>query len=161
MILNKFNFYLMLSLATIQVVAAIIVPILLCYRSGIFWYLSLLLLIPSILFTNTTWALIHEGVHSNLNSDQQKNLTYSRLLSVLIHSNFEVLKFGHLMHHRYNRTDYDLTEGYDFQLIKNDNRFVHFLKILKVKILYYFHISIGLYLAEVLGPLLLDRKSVV
>jgi len=140
MILNKFNFYLMLFLAIINVLAAIIVPLLLSCTTGIFWYLSLFFLMPSILFTNTLWALIHEGVHGNLNSVPQKNLRFSRILAVLMHSNFEVLKFGHLMHHRYNRTDYDLTEGYESNFIKNN-------------FLYYAHITIGIYLAEVIGPL--------
>lgn len=155
MVKNGFNKKLFILLTLVHITAMLCAPLLISYYN--LYYI--MLLVPSILLTNTTWALIHEGIHSNLNSDKSKNLLYSRILSLCIHSNFEVLRFGHLMHHRYNRTDYDLTEGYE--PATNGNFFTKLFIKLKNNLLYYLHISIGLYLFEVLGPLFLSLPKKV
>ena len=56
-----------------------------------------------------------------VNNNANKNVLYGRMLSIILHSNFELLKFGHLQHHLYNRSKYDLTEGYDPLLKKQKN----------------------------------------
>lgn len=149
-VLNSQNFRLMLFLATLHTSALIVAPLLAVYTNN---NIFLCLMIPSLVFTNTTWALIHEGIHSNFNSDTKRNSFYSRLLSLFLHSNFEVLRFGHLMHHRYNRTDYDLTEGCADKKEGQSNIRYQLYK-LGQNSAYYFHITIGLYLAEVIGPIL-------
>lgn len=151
MILNKLNFKLMTFLAAIHLTAIVATPVLIYFTNN---FLFGLLLLPSLVLTNTTWALIHEGIHSNFNSDTKKNNIYSRFLAILIHSNFEVLKFGHLMHHRYNRTDYDLTEGCNTKS-KQQSLLNYKFYLLLQNLGYYFHITIGLYLAELIGPLLM------
>lgn len=149
-VLNKFNYKLMVFLAFWHLIATIVTPVVLIATNNIYFSL---LFIPSLLLTNTTWALIHEGIHSNFNNNPRYNNLYSRFLSILLHSNFEVLRFGHLMHHRYNRTDLDLTEGCDSRA-PNQNKLSYGLYKLGQNLLYYFHITIGLYLAELIGPIL-------
>lgn len=156
MILNKFNFKLIISLGIVHSAAIFVTPILLLITQNYWWAV---LLLPSLLLTNTTWSTIHEGIHGNLNSNPQKNLWYSRCLAVLLHINFETSRFGHLLHHRYNRTDYDLTDGYDNGLKKKLGKIKYFKYKLSKTIIYYLHISIGIYLFEILGPLLLLLPS--
>ncbi len=118
-------------------------------------YSGFLMWIPSLLLTNTTWSLIHEGIHNNLSSAPKKNLLYSRLVSIIFHINFETLKFGHMQHHRYNRTDYDLTDGYDASLKKTYSKIQYYGYKTRKNLVYYTHISFGMYLFEIMGPLLL------
>ncbi|MBP9721637.1 MAG: fatty acid desaturase [Gammaproteobacteria bacterium] len=153
MLLNKFNLKLLTLLAIIHIAAIFLVPLVLFFTQSA-W--AVIIFLPSLLLTHTTWALIHEGIHNNFSSNSQKNLFYSRMLAMVFHLNFETLKFGHLQHHRYNRQDCDLTDGYD-SLIKN--KFIIFYK----NLFYYLHISIGLYIFELLGPLvlLLPQKLVL
>lgn len=131
----------MLGLAAIHLIAMVLCPLFLLNTQNLYW---LILLLPSLLLTNTTWALIHEGIHSNLNSNPKKNLIYSRFLARLLHANFETLKFGHLQHHRYNRTDYDLTDGYDGGLKNKLTKLNYFRYKISRSFFYYLHISIGL-----------------
>lgn len=100
-----------------------------------------LLLIPGVLITNTFWALLHEGIHNMLVADRKKNIAFSRIMSFFHGSPFYLLRFGHLMHHQFNRTHVDRTEVYE---TKKDN-------YLLVSLRYYFTICGGLYLAEVIG----------
>lgn len=153
MILEKFNFRLMLFLAICHFIAIFLTPVAISIMKN---YLCWLMMLPSLILTNTTWALIHEGIHSNLSANKKTNLKKSRLLSLFIHGNFEVLKFGHLMHHRYNRTDYDLTDGYDDSvpaLCSKHFNATHFIQKIKANLLYYSHITFGLYFVELIGPL--------
>ncbi|HEY8963190.1 MAG TPA: fatty acid desaturase, partial [Alphaproteobacteria bacterium] len=61
---------------------------------------------PIILFLiplNTPfWSLIHEAVHKNLHHKAPINDALARLMSVVFGASFDVLRFGHLMHHQYN-----------------------------------------------------------
>lgn len=100
-----------------------------------------LLLIPGILLTNTFWALLHEGIHNMLVNDRIWNIRLSRLMGILHGSSFYLLRFGHLMHHQFNRTEIDRTEVYD---LDKDNYLI-------ASIRYYFTICGGLYIAEVIG----------
>lgn len=49
------------------------------------------------------WSLIHEGIHRNMHPGRAANEAWSRALSVVFGAAFHVLRFGHLMHHQYNR----------------------------------------------------------
>jgi fatty acid desaturase len=57
------------------------------------------------------WSLIHEAIHKNLFNGRKVNEAAGRALSVLFGIPFHMLRFGHLMHHRYNR-EWE-TEMYD------------------------------------------------
>lgn len=105
------------------------------------WWLAWL---PVILTTNTLWALIHEAIHCIFHSNKKVNLYCGRLLSLSFGTEFHVTRFGHLLHHRFNRTGLDLTDGYD---PKKTSRW-------QANIPYFLQICIGLYLSEILVPIL-------
>ncbi len=69
-----------------------------------------LLLVPVVLSTTPTWALIHEGIHNNLHPDRRVNERRSRLVCILFGSPFQLLRLGHLMHHRFNRSELNRPE---------------------------------------------------
>jgi len=91
---------LMLVLQAFQLFA---LPLLVLPRHPMSGLLILLLLLPS---GNLLWALIHQGIHNKLHPDR-----WSRILSIAFGNAFDIVKFGHLMHHRYNR-DWE-SEYYD------------------------------------------------
>src|SRR5690606_29019808 len=62
-----------------------------------------LLLIPIAFMTNSFWALNHEAIHGNFHPRRRVNDLAGRSMSALLGSSFRVLRFAHLMHHRYNR----------------------------------------------------------
>lgn len=108
-----------------------------------------LIIVPLIPFNNMTWFLIHEAIHKNLNSNGAINQFVGRLLSVLFGASYQVLSFGHLMHHHLNRE----WES-EYYTPRAGNEAV-------TKVSYYFKLLFGVYLAEFiagLALLLLPRK---
>ena len=69
-----------------------------------------LLLVPIVLTTPAMWSLLHEAIHGILLHGQKTNDGLGRTLAVLFGSPFRLLRLGHLMHHRFNRTELDRTE---------------------------------------------------
>jgi fatty acid desaturase len=90
------------------------------------------------------WLLIHEAIHYKLLAGRRANDRLGRVLGILFGCPFHILKVGHMTHHRYNRSELDTTE-----LIPSETRrfFLWWLA-------YYARILGGLYLSEVLAPLL-------
>ncbi len=74
---------------------------------------GVLLLVLAVVATPLHWGLIHEGIHGNLAADATQNRTLSRLLSVPLLVPFEVVRFGHLTHHGFNRNPLDRPEAVD------------------------------------------------
>ncbi|MDB5364302.1 MAG: hypothetical protein JWM77_229 [Rhodospirillales bacterium] len=74
---------------------------------------GVLLLALAVIATPLHWGLIHEGIHGNLAPDATQNRTLSRLLSVPLLVPFEVVRFGHLTHHGFNRNPLDRPEAID------------------------------------------------
>ncbi|MBH0779890.1 fatty acid desaturase family protein [Nocardia bovistercoris] len=70
------------------------------------------LLVPIGLATTPFWSLIHEAIHGSLIRRRTVNDYCGRALAILYGSPFALLKIGHLLHHRYNRTR-ERTEVYD------------------------------------------------
>ncbi|MFF7019603.1 fatty acid desaturase [Streptomyces klenkii] len=70
-------------------------------------------LVPLALTATPLWSLVHEGIHGTLLADRPWNDRCGRALAVLHGAPFVVLKTGHLLHHRYNRTPRERTEVYD------------------------------------------------
>lgn len=99
----------------------------------VFATLIALLLIPLNL---PFWSLIHEAIHKNLLPGREVNEAAGRFLSVLFGIPFQVLRFGHLMHHQYNR-EWE-AELYDDSQSSIVAHLTHFSKMLG-----------GLYLSEV------------
>jgi fatty acid desaturase len=71
------------------------------------------LLTPMALLTTPFWSLIHEAIHGTLQRDRAWNDRLGRMLAIGYGAPFILLKVGHLLHHRYNRTPRDRTEIYD------------------------------------------------
>lgn len=106
------------------------------------WFL--LLLVPVILTSNTQWALLHEAIHNLYHNNQYVNLYFGRLMSLGFGTQFHLTRFGHLMHHRFNRTNIELNESYD--PITSSKWLTSFR--------YYAQICVGLYLSEIIIPIL-------
>ncbi|MER7273241.1 fatty acid desaturase [Dactylosporangium sp. NPDC000244] len=71
------------------------------------------LLAPIALTTIPLWSLIHEAIHGTLLRNRAWNDRLGRLLAVGYGGPFTLLKAGHLLHHRYSRTQRERTEVYD------------------------------------------------
>ena len=69
-----------------------------------------LLLVATTLTAATHWSLIHEAIHGVLHPDRRANQRLGRGLSVLFGSPFQLLRLGHLMHHRFNRSELNRVE---------------------------------------------------
>lgn len=137
---KKLNLLLMIALTTINFFAMFYLPTMLLPQNGL-WAL---LLVPIVLLTNTYWSLIHEGIHSIFNPNKKINNIACRIMSVTFGTVFQVVQFGHLIHHAYNRTEIDRPEVYEA------NKQNYILRAIS----YYFKLTIGLYVAEFFGPML-------
>lgn len=62
-----------------------------------------LLLLP-VALTTTLWSTIHEAIHGGLLPDRRWNDWLGRSLGIVFGSPFQLLRLGHLMHHRHNRS---------------------------------------------------------
>ncbi len=60
-----------------------------------------------VLITPTHWGLVHEGIHGRLATNYRRNRICARALTVLLGFSFDLVQFGHLMHHRFNGHDQD------------------------------------------------------
>ncbi len=133
-----------LSLAIIHILSnfclIFVVPLCLLPLSP-WWALAL---VPMAGLSNSFWSLIHEAIHDMFHPSRRINMMAGRLLAVFFGSPFRLLRLSHLLHHKLNRTPVEGTELYDPE------------KTSKVRacIGYYFQILGGLYLLEVLSPLL-------
>jgi len=56
------------------------------------------------------WALMHESIHNHLARTPALNRRLGRLLGWTLGFSWDVVRFGHLMHHRFNRHDLDRPE---------------------------------------------------
>jgi fatty acid desaturase len=101
-------------------------------------------LLPLAVLSNPFWSLIHEAIHDLFHSNRKVNATFGRALSVMFGSPFRILRLSHLLHHKLNRTPIEATELYD-----KENS-----SLLVAASGYYFQILGGLYLVELVSPLL-------
>lgn len=70
--------------------------------AGYPWVMAAIILILTPLNT-PFWSLIHEAVHRNFHPYASGNEWAGRIMSIFFGASFDVLRFGHLMHHQYNR----------------------------------------------------------
>ncbi len=94
--------------------------------------------------TVMSWLLVHEAIHYKLLNNRVANDRLGRVHAILFGCPFHILKVGHMTHHRYNRSELDTTE-----LVPAETR--HFVVWW---LAYYARILGGLYISEVLAPLL-------
>jgi fatty acid desaturase len=111
------------------------------------------LLVPLALVANGYWATLHEAIHGHLLAGPAGNQRAGRLLAILWGSSFRLLRFGHLMHHRFNRHKLDRPDSYDPDQTSP----------LAARLRFFADILGGLYVLEVLTPLLylLPRKLIL
>lgn len=112
-----------------------------------------LLLVGFVLLTPFFWALAHESLHGSLFENYSRNKPAGRVLCILFGAPYQVLRFGHLIHHRFARSRFDCMEAYD----PGKSSF------LAASGEYYFRLCGGLYLAEIAGNLVafLPRKPLI
>jgi fatty acid desaturase len=100
-------------------------------------------LLPLVFLNNSYWSLIHESIHDLFNANRRTNILCGRAMAVMFGSPFQIVRLSHLLHHKLNRTPKEATETYD-----RDHA-----SVLAVEFGYYFQILGGLYLVELLSPL--------
>lgn len=101
-------------------------------------------LLPIALVANGYWATLHEAMHGQLLASADANRRAGRFLAILWGSSFRLLRFGHLMHHRFNRHALDRPDCFDPTRTSAT----------KARLRFYTEILGGLYLAEIVTPLL-------
>lgn len=100
-------------------------------------YMMSVIVIVLALLNTPFWSLIHEAVHRNFHANKEINEGAGRFMSVLFGAGFGILRFGHLMHHQYNR---------DWENEFFDERKLH---PVAAWFYHYFKMLGGLYLIEV------------
>lgn len=135
------------ALVHVALIAAILFGLPLLLPHGLAWAV---LMIPIALLSNSYWAVLHEALHGNLLPSRAANDALGRLLAVFFGSALGVLRTAHLGHHGFNRHVHDRPDTYDPQHLP---RPIAYLR-------YYWGMLFGLYLGEVVAPLvcLLPRR---
>lgn len=129
---NSALFFILLAL---NLSLLFIIPFLL--KNSVWWSL---LALPALVCSNTYWALMHEGIHYSLFPNKKVNDYLSRAMGIVFGCAFNVVRAGHLLHHRMNRTHHDRTEVFEPEKQKWLNKCLY----------YYWFITGGLYQIEVL-----------
>jgi fatty acid desaturase len=101
-------------------------------------------LLPLVFLNNSYWSLIHESIHDLFHPSRSINKFFGRAMSILFGSPLQIVRLSHLLHHKLNRTPKEATEVYDPRATS----------IRAAARGYYFQILGGLYLGELLSPLL-------
>jgi fatty acid desaturase len=104
---------------------------------------ALWIALPLVLSTPMHWGLIHESIHGKLFPQRRLNEWMGRALSITFLLPYDAARFGHLMHHRFTRESFDRPDVHDGPTHR-----------VLARIGYYAHLLGGLYLAEVVLPLL-------
>jgi len=136
---RRINLALLGILASLTIGGLIVLPLWLLPRDPHWGWL----LVPVALLTNFFWALHHEAIHGGFHQNRNHNLQAGRLMAILLGSSFHVLRFGHLMHHQYNRSPIDRPDAYDPATTSR----------LKARLAFLGTLLFGLYLAEMLAPI--------
>jgi fatty acid desaturase len=69
------------------------------------------LVVLSMVATPLHWGLMHESIHGNLFTGTTENRRAGRLLGVFLCLSWDVMRFGHLLHHSNNRHEFDRPES--------------------------------------------------
>src|SRR5437016_7361540 len=101
---NAASLALVVGIAVLQFFAA---PIL--WPAGAWSAVALVLLCMAV--TPLHWGLMHESIHGNLFSDSVANRRAGRMLGWFLCLSWDVMRFGHLLHHSNNRHEFDRPEA--------------------------------------------------
>jgi len=141
---QRLNMVLGLAHATATLAVLLILPV--AFRLHLLdvdwgWFCVAL---PVALISNGFWALQHEAIHNLFAADQAVNRRAGRIMGVLFGSSFRALRFGHLMHHRFNRNPLDCPDVFDPRTTS----------AVKAHIRFFAGLFGGIYLIEAFSPLL-------
>lgn len=125
------NLAIIAGIAAFHLLIFVVLPVWLLPMSP--WWAAIIPL--TIWLHNTHWGLIHEAVHKLLHPSARMNEALGRMLCILMGPSFYILRFGHLMHHQYNR---------DWESEFSDIRTPRW----KARLDYYTNLLGGLYLTE-------------
>lgn len=106
---QRLNRFLLIAYVGSSLAAYLVLPALV-RLDGPAWAWGLL---PLALVANGYWATLHEAIHGQLLTRADNNRWAGRVLGILWGSSFRLLRFGHLMHHRFNRHKLDRPDSYD------------------------------------------------
>jgi fatty acid desaturase len=127
------------AFTALQLLQLFVLPLWLLPRDAAWGWL---LCVP-VLLTNSWWAFVHEAIHGSLCADTACNRVLGRLHAVCYGAAFDLLRWGHLLHHAMSRGPRDRTEVRPPGASRSG-----------FALAYYFRLLGGLYLYEVLGSLL-------
>ena len=97
---RRLNLAIACGLIAANLLQFLVVPALLLPRDAAWgWFL----LLP-VALTTPLWSMIHEAIHGGLHPARRWNERFGRVLAGLFGSPFQLLRLGHLQHHRYNRS---------------------------------------------------------
>ena len=105
------------------------------------------------------WGLMHESIHGNLFSHAGANRRAGRLLGVFLCLSWDVMRFGHLLHHSNNRHEFDRPEAVPPGSSRTRAAFPYFAKLLGGHALISGVSSIGLALPSALVRRLIPRTE--
>lgn len=134
------NLFMVAAIAGLNLLVLFGLPLML--GDGSLW------IVPAALFVilvNAHWALVHEAMHGALFRRATANALLGRGLSVLFGSQFRMLRYGHLLHHRLARDGLDGDGSYD----PNER------STLGAMLRHYLHLFGGLYVIELASTLLI------
>lgn len=123
----------------LQGIQLFVLPLVLLPRSS--WWA--LLVIPLAAANNPLWSLIHETIHGSFSRNATINRLAGRALAVAFGSPLRVLTVGHLLHHRFNRTALDRPDMFDPSRTSRAGAAIG----------YFYQLSIGLYVSQILAPI--------
>lgn len=129
------NIAIFVFLVVTNIYHSFILPYLLHFNGTLVWTI-----IPCVILTPLLGGLIHEGIHRMLYPNPPTNDLLSRALSVFLGIAFDRIKLGHLLHHRFNRTQNNCEEVY---VIKEKSKGKAIIK-------HYYKGFFGLYLSDFL-----------
>lgn len=101
------NFVLLAAALTISVLQLFIAPLILPIDA---WTVFAVVALCAV-STPLHWGLMHESIHGNLFADPSANRRAGRLLGVLLCVSWDVMRFGHLLHHSANRHAFNRPEA--------------------------------------------------
>jgi fatty acid desaturase len=105
---------------------------------------ALALVLLCLVATTPYWSMLHEAIHGSADANPRLNGAIGRVMGILFGSPFSLLRTGHLLHHRFNRTA-EVSEAYEPSRTPRALAWGrHYATILG-----------GLYWAEVIGGLVL------
>jgi fatty acid desaturase len=103
---KAYNILLLVLALAFAVLALFLFPLLVAVN----WRSATALIAMAALTAPLHWGLMHESIHAKLFAGETWNRRAGRVLGIFIGLNWEMMRFGHLMHHRANRHSFDRPE---------------------------------------------------